>query len=345
MIFLLKFIIANCILFYKLVLNVEYQMVKLLSTLFLLLTFVGSTFIFGQGYIPLVKTNKLWNILRNFNGDIVSTYTARIQEIDTVINGNTYQKIVSDTLDILPQNFYTDLGYLREDINEKKVYYINEAQHVFYSQILLNNEEVLLYDFSLEEGDTTEVLTTAWCGEYGLTSLKVIEIDSIELINNTKRKRWQLQSIDSYSNFETVYWIEGVGSTFGLYMSSCNYTDLHGHKYDLQCYYEDNIHLYQSPLSDSCSVFWVSSVEDYEEDDLNFVTYPNPAADNFTIELKGHYNTSAMHYKLMDLTGKIVQKGSLINNNVSVSGLESGVYVVYVEEDGKPIGVRKVVVE
>ncbi len=137
-------------------------MKKLLTTLLLLLIFTSSSFVYGQGYEPLVSSNKLWNILRNLNGDVVSTYTARIQEIDTVINGNTYQKIVSDTLDILPPNFYTDLGYLREDINEKKVYYINESSHVFFSTILANNEEVLLYDFSLEEGDTTEVLTTEW---------------------------------------------------------------------------------------------------------------------------------------------------------------------------------------
>lgn len=78
---------------------------------------------------------------------------------------------------------------------------------------------------------------------------------------------------------------------------------------------------------------------------VSFSVYPNPASDNFTIQLHGNYNKSTMHYKLMDLTGKIVQKGSLINNNISVSGLESGVYVVYVEENGKPLGVRKVVVE
>ena len=86
-------------------------------------------------------------------------------------------------------------------------------------------------------------------------------------------------------------------------------------------------------------------LEEQHTEAVSFSVYPNPTSDNFTIQLHGNDNTPTMHYKLMDLTGKIVQKGSLINNNVSVSGLYSGVYVVYVEEDGKPIGVRKVVVE
>ena len=85
-------------------------------------------------------------------------------------------------------------------------------------------------------------------------------------------------------------------------------------------------------------------LEEQHTETVSFSIYPNPTSDNFTIQLHGNYSTSNLQYKLMDLTGKIVQKGS-VTSTISVSDVESGVYVVYLEEDGKPIGVRKVVVE
>lgn len=316
-------------------------MKKLLPTLFLPLIFSSSSFVYSQDYIPLVSSNKLWNILRNLNGDVLSTYTARIQEVDTVINGNTYQKIVSDTLAILPPSFYTDLGYLREDINEKKVYYINENSHVFFSTILANNEEVLLYDFSLEEGDTTKVLTTEWCGgnNDGLTKLKVIEIDSVELLDNTKRKRWQLENIDF--NTDTVYWIEGIGSTFGLYMSSCTYTNMHGHHYDLLCYYEDNIHLYQRPMWNTCSYFWTSNVEEYGKKGVDFSVYPNPAQDEATIRVKDTERTYSII--ITDLHGKIMSIHSEITDfiQLDIAQLSNGTYLVHLVEGETRIETKK----
>ena len=84
-------------------------------------------------------------------------------------------------------------------------------------------------------------------------------------------------------------------------------------------------------------------LEEQHTETVSFSIYPNPTSDNFTIQLHGNYSTSNLQYKLIDLTGKIVQKGS-VTNTISVSDVESGVYVVYLEEDGKPIGMRKVVV-
>ncbi len=159
-------------------------------------------------------------------------------------------------------------------------------------------------------------------------------------MDNTKRKRWQLENIDF--DTETVYWIEGIGSTFGLYMSSCTYTHMHGHQYDLLCYYEDNIHLYQRPMWNTCSYFSTSNVEEYGEKEVDFTVYPNPASDNFSIQLQGEYNPAVLHYKLMDMTGKIIQQGDALQT-FSVSGVKSGVYFVRLEGDGKLLGVRKVV--
>jgi hypothetical protein len=48
-----------------------------------------------------------------------------------------------------------------------------------------------------------------------------------------------------------------------------------------------------------------------QNETIMFTVYPNPASDNFTIQLQGNQNFSALHYKLMDMTGKVIQQGDV----------------------------------
>jgi hypothetical protein len=80
-----------------------------------------------------------------------------------------------------------------------------------------------------------------------------------------------------------------------------------------------------------------------QNETVMFAVYPNPASDNFTIQLQGNQNVSALHYKLMDMTGKVIQQGDALQT-ISVSGLRAGVYFVSLEGDGRMLGVRKVVI-
>jgi hypothetical protein len=80
-----------------------------------------------------------------------------------------------------------------------------------------------------------------------------------------------------------------------------------------------------------------------QNETIMFTVYPNPASDNFTIQLQGNQNFSALHYKLLDMTGKVIQQGDALQT-ISVSGLRTGVYFVSLEGDGRMLGVRKLVV-
>lgn len=86
-------------------------------------------------------------------------------------------------------------------------------------------------------------------------------------------------------------------------------------------------------------------LEEENTETVSFSVYPNPTSDNFTIELKGNYNTSKMHYKLMDLTGKKVQEGNLMNSKLDVSNLDNGVYYLRLEQNGIYFEGKKVVIE
>lgn len=261
-------------------------MKRLLKFVLILLSiFNSSYFLISQNYEPLIETNKRWNMTRHLFDNQTYTYTARIKKIDTLINGEIYQKVVSDTIHPLtPEQAKGFLGYIREDFTTKKVYYTILDTNVlpFYFE---EDEERLLYDFSLELGDTIEVMNTYECPpiEEGFVSLKVVEIDSIQLLDNSKRKRWHLQGLN---NGEIVRWIEGIGSEFGLYMSSCPYTAMHWYTYSLLCYYEDDTQLYQEEGENTCSFFWTSNIEEYAQNNSLFKAYPNPNQGEFEVKLK-----------------------------------------------------------
>ena len=78
-------------------------------------------------------------------------------------------------------------------------------------------------------------------------------------------------------------------------------------------------------------------------DNINGLTmYPNPISGN-TLYLTSTANAS-MSVQIFDLLGKEVLKATVVNNAVNVSGLNAGVYMVKVTEEGKT-ATRKLVIQ
>jgi hypothetical protein len=78
-------------------------------------------------------------------------------------------------------------------------------------------------------------------------------------------------------------------------------------------------------------------------DNINGLTmYPNPLSGN-TLYLTSSAN-AAMSVQIFDLLGKEVLKANVVNNAVNVSGLNAGVYMVKVTEEGKT-ATRKLVIQ
>lgn len=78
-------------------------------------------------------------------------------------------------------------------------------------------------------------------------------------------------------------------------------------------------------------------------DNINGLTmYPNPVSGN-TLYLTSTAN-AAMSVQIFDLLGKEVLKSNVVNNAVNVSGLNAGVYMVKVTEEGKT-ATRKLVIQ
>ena len=133
---------------------------------------------------------------------------------DTSIFGIDYKKLSwFEYCDTIPQS---TVGYYRVD--SLKVFFRDNISIAippfvnlpYVSFMFSDTSEVLLYDFSLQVGDSFQFQT-------GLID-SVSSIDSI-LLNGSYRKKINFQNMYTNGNIGPYYWIEGVGSTYGFFPS------------------------------------------------------------------------------------------------------------------------------
>jgi len=105
---------------------------------------------------------------------------------DTLINTMTYKKLYLFYDTVFNKSYAFFIGGIREDIN-KKVFYLGATVHwlkLSYAEIINNGgnegDEVLLYDYSLDEGDTLSYGSLTLYDEF----LVVSNIDTI-MVGNT----------------------------------------------------------------------------------------------------------------------------------------------------------------
>ncbi len=151
--------------------------------------------------------------------------------------------------------------------------------------------------------------------------LVVVHIDTISLNNGEQRTRWELVNIDY--PWESDYWIDGVGSHFGmLYHYGLCLTDF---SHVLLCFYANNKLLYpESPPS--C---FIIGIEELTPDDPIRI-YPNPSQLTLFIEVD---NQDWKAFMLTNLMGKSVKRGMLHHgeNQIDLSELPPGAYFILVE--------------
>ena len=160
-----------------------------------------------NNYIPLVKGGKTWHMVGS-KGDECSMMKYMLKDEEVVKDGKTYFRLYSYG------GVVHDLGLLREE--SRKVYFLDPSM----------TEEILLFDYSLKEGDTFEtysydeqkkvsykVMSVGGCQE----GPEIIRYDYDEaadsmIIHRRYLRQWTVRSIDN--TFEKT-WIEGIGSYEG----------------------------------------------------------------------------------------------------------------------------------
>ena len=245
----------------------------------------------GQGYVPLLDTNKVWNIHHDLIWQgFTYPYYLEISESDST---KFILKEERHKLDI-----YT-LGYLFEDTIFKKVFFTD----------IVNNEEVLLYDFSLVEGDFFEYK-------------EVTRVDSIQLLDGTFRKRIEFR--DGYN-----VWIEGIGSIKGGLLGQDFRLKRNTTAAWLLCYYENDFLLYMNEDFNTCNIsFIIDNVEILEKSNSPTI-FPNPFSQKLTISFYKPIHGEKTEVVLKALDGRVVHIETLNSDStLDLSFLGKGIYLL-----------------
>ncbi len=159
-------------------------------------------------YHPFPDSGAVWSVTSNwgcFTFESYPRYYTIQMEGDTLIGGIQYKKLATPMVIFHSEgscNMYgtwTEPGFysgsIRQDTSLKTVFIVPPSDSV----------EQVLYDFNLQVGDTVK----GYVGPGSLGDDIVLSVDSV-LVGNSYRKRWLTNEMYQ------IYWIEGIGSTFGL---------------------------------------------------------------------------------------------------------------------------------
>ncbi|MAC95052.1 MAG: hypothetical protein CMC96_06095 [Flavobacteriales bacterium] len=91
----------------------------------------------------------------------------------------------------------------------------------------------------------------------------------------------------------------------------------------------------------------VVSIEDIRTSDVNTRLYPNPAQDRVMIQLDENYEFNQLEVEVIDLSGRVVveQRTATHLSSINLSGLEGGMYIVKVMNQGDMIHSAKLMLK
>ena len=174
-------------------------------------------------------------------------------------------------------------------------------------------DEVLLYDYDLEEGD--------FFNDDDEHPMVVTELSTIIDNDGVERKKFTF-AFEGLPN-ETEYWIEGIGSSRGFIFSGQYWLTLDKAKFHLLCYHVEDDLVFVNPEYDVCDI------DDIEENNVenSLSIYPNPASN--IVNILNDNSLNITNIEIIDLTGRIVLN---IENttDIDVSNLPEGQYFVKV---------------
>ncbi len=276
----------------------------------------------------LIGENKQWYIGEVFITQPPVTFILKM-EGDTLIDNKLYKKIYT-TRDTANQEWTLLNELIRED-STKKVWIRNYSMD--------EPEEILLYDFNLVVGDSFAINLDSdfTC------KIPVINVDSIVLSNGALRKRITFSFQYFGDTFEEIYWIEGIGSQFGLITHLYGYCGWVDYGRWLRCYFEDGQRQFGQVPDGECFYEFITNTDDLDTQS-SFSIYPNPATDKLRVISSD--NRLITECLLTDFQGRIIIDKLVNKSNLTLDLLNvmPGIYLIKIIDEGGRLTTKKVVV-
>lgn len=255
---------------------------------------------------------------------------------DTVVNGKTYLTVYKDEFWNPETGTGRTISYalIRYDMDTKCLYGIP----VNTTQPLNSLSESLLYDFSMQVGDSVTI--TSFDRYHDLVA-KCVGRDSVTLRNGEKRAALRIRIINPKDQwgepdgYDETIWIEGIGSNYGLFSPDCK--DEYDCVYEilrLLCYHEQGELLLDFPEFDrdstpgDCYYKKVGGSVPHVTAAQFLSVCPNPARDQVVVKVS---DPAALNgeLSLTNMLGEVVYRGFIKNSETTLSlqGLANGMYI------------------
>lgn len=207
---------------------------------------------------------------------------------DTIVDGNTYKKLLYYTYFGSNPTLQNNIGYLSEDIITGKAWYFSTV----------DTNKRLIMDLSLTLADSFSVE-----GSY-------VQVDSVYYLFGKKYIRFDLFTRPS----EKFTMVEGVGTNKGICYNNEGLPQLGAY---LLCQHKDNLINYQntdSQLNSVCNSV-ITGLTDNNFEKKNLVLYPNPASDFITFYYDSKENGNLFIYNIL---GKLLEKHQLLSTQKKI---------------------------
>ena len=269
---------------------------------------------YSQYLIDGLKWNNTTGGTDDWGVNLHRNFTYKV-EGDTTIGGVDYKLVKKNYPDINQE--WTTAFCLRED--SRKWYIIGAYEpHI--------SDEVLLYDFSLETGDS---IYNAWAQSYS----SVIEHGDTVLENGQTRK-YLILGEDNLPPTMNDMWIEGLGSASCHVELPCFYLNIIDACAISLCLSNNdellftsfpNLHCYDSGGN------FFTSLNKIEQEDNSITLYPNPASKEVNISSESIINS----IEVFNSFGQRIyqEKTKLKEKTIDISSFSKGVYIIGVNTD------------
>lgn len=263
--------------------------------------------VFSQNYTPILDDWNEWHLTNCYFGCLTDVYYT---DGDTLVNGKSYK--ILDGYHYINRNLL-----LREDVNEKRIYLtITQPQYV---------EDLLLYDFSLIEGDSIAMrnpLTPfpSYDGYFVLDSIRMLPQNGEE-----KKHFYFTPTPSNPSTLKRSEWVEGVGS-LSMINAPGGEPNFNGAG-QLNCAFK-NATLFYSNLDSisSCEATNLSVAQEFVPMEKTQL-YAQPQRNSFLLSP----TNNTREIQLYGMNGKLFKRIQLNNQTsleLNLNDLNSGIYLL-----------------
>ena len=247
---------------------------------------------------------------------------------DTIIGEHIYSRLLSSGI-----HGFTFEGHSWAVPFQNEFYAFIRTDSV-RTYAFMNGQDELLFDFSLQVGDTLPVTINNWSPTVIITSIDTV------LVAGKSLKRFNIAdpvNMDLYM----AWYIEGIGHFNGL-IEPMNMMLDYGSVFD--CYAEN--HLPAFPEETTC-ILSVDVAENPVSDE-KILIYPNPSIGYVTVSLNAEHE-KVLNLKICGVSGNLILaetwqlKPGMNQQTFNISGTAPGIYFL-IMGDGRTVIRKKIVI-